>query len=227
MLRITRVFLTFLSLLPWFAEADVSGSVIIHASSNAVYNGLTENGDQPTIAINTELQLNKNWIFGVQLQDSEPVGLRQRQRAFTTYLGVDYQLSENWLGSAYAVSRQFIDAAVDWNYDEFSLTLSHESGASFDVTYSPNYYACSVKAIGAVMSYHHQLSDNFYVKSRLGNLHIHSMVNYPFSEFALGASFGRLNAELGYHWTKQNDISLRIGPIESPQWVLSVSYLAF
>lgn len=227
MLGSTRLLFTFLVLFPLSAFAEISSSVIIHSSSNAIYNGLTENNNKPYAAVNAELQLNPNWVFGAQLQDSEPVGIRQRQRVLSSYIGYDYAVNDNWLSSMYVINRKFLASARKWDYDEFSVKISHKNGAALNLTYAPNYYSSSVKGIGSTLSYIHHFTDRYYARTQVGTFNMPSQLNYQFAHLAVGTSVGRFNMEVAYHWTEKQAIQTRMGPIVSPGFVLSVNYLAF
>jgi hypothetical protein len=209
------------------AIAVGSPTLLVRTASDSIYNGASENGGQPILGVNSEIQLNRNWVAGVQFQDSEPDGIRQRNRNLTTYLGYDKKLSNNWLSSTYVTHRAFPGGEREWDYDEFSSRLSHKSGASLGVSYSPNYYSSSVKGIGTTIKYARQLVDNLYIKTEFGNFNIPSLFSYQFAEATVGTSYKRLNVELGYHWTSDTILHTPVGNIASPKFVLSVNYVAF
>ena len=209
------------------ATAAVSPSFLVRAASDSIYNGVSENAEQPIIAINAEFQINSNWVTGVQFQDSEPDTVRHRNRNVSTYIGYDKTLSDNWLSSTYYTHRTFPGGQREWDYDEFSSRLSHKSGASIGVSYSPNYYSSSVKAIGSTIKYSRRLAERFYVKTEAGNFNIPSLFNYQFAEVTIGANYKRFNVELGYHWTSDTILHTPVGNITSPKFVLGINYIAF
>lgn len=208
-------------------NAAVAPTVLVRASSDAVYNGVSENGGQAIIAINAEFQLSKSWTTGVQFQDSEPAGIRQRNRSVLAYVGYDKKLSDNWLSSTYFTHREFPGGQREWEYDEFSSRLSHRSGASFGVVYAPNYYSSSVKSFGTNVRYGNKLISKTYWRAELGNINIPSLFNYQYAELTLGTRYKRLNIELGYHWTSNTILHTPVGNITSPHAVFSINYLAF
>jgi hypothetical protein len=209
------------------AKADVSSTLLIRTASDSIYNGTSENTGQPIVAINAEFQVTSTLVAGVQFQDSEPENVRQRNRNLSTYLGYDKKISRNWLSSTYFTHRTFPGGQREWDYDEFSSRLSHRSGASIGVSYSPNYYSSSVKAIGTTIKYSRPLIERVYVKTEIGNVSIPSLFSYQFAEATVGTSYKRFNVELGYHWTSDTILHTPVGNITSPQFVLSVNYVAF
>lgn len=207
--------------------ASVVPTILVRVASDSIYNGVSENAEQPIIALNAEFQLNTNWVAGIQFQDSEPESVRQRNRNISAYLGYDKKISNDWLSSTYYTHRAFPGGAREWDYDEFSSRLSHKSGASLGVSYAPNYYSSSVKAISSSFRYTRPIIDNIYMRAELGNLTIPTLFNYQFGELTVGTRYKRFNIELGYHWTSDTFINTPVSNIRSPQFVFSLNYVAF
>lgn len=219
-------YVLFLSLWSLPVAASIEPSLFIRAASNSVYNGVSENANQPIIAINAEFQLNYHWTAGIQLEKSE-AGKSQRNQNLSSYIGYDKKISENWLSSTYFTHRAFLDSQREWNYDEFSSRLSHKNGFSVALSYAPNYYSSSAKAIGTTVNYSRPLIKNSYIKASVGNMSIPSLLSYQFIETTVGINYKRLNVELGYHWVNERILSTPVGNITSPQFVFSVNYFAF
>ncbi|TDF41640.1 hypothetical protein EYS14_01955 [Alteromonadaceae bacterium M269] len=220
------LFLTLLSV-PMEASAYTLPSVVVRASSDSIYHGSSENAGEASIAINAELPISANWIAGLQFQDSNPSGVRQRHRNISGYLGFDKKIAKNWLSSTYFTHRAFPGSGRTWDYDEFTTRLTHQNGLSFGTFYAPNYYSSSVKALGANIQYTGRLVDRFYWRSQAGNINIPSLFSYQYADFTVGTSYKRINVELGYHWTSETLIQTSVGTIDSPDFVLSVNYVVF
>ncbi len=207
-------------------SASIEPSVFIRAASNSIYNGVSENADQAIIAINAELQINYYLTTGIQLQNARK-DTSQRNRNFSSYIGYDKKISTNWLSSTYFTHRAFPGSEREWDYDEISSRLSHSKGLSLGLTYSPNYYSSSVKAIKSTIAYSRHLVKNSYFKTEVGNVNIPTLSSYQFIEATIGARYQRFNFELGYHWVNDTLLSTSVGNIASPKFILSVSYFAF
>lgn len=216
-----------LSLIPAFCFASVEPSIVIRGASDSLYNGTSENGSEPSLAINTELQLSPQWVFGLQLQDAEPNPIRQRQRNVTAYIGFEKQIADDWFSSTYLVHRGFPGGARKWHYEEVLTNLNHRNGFFAGASYAHDYYSSDTNAFGLNVGYLDRLNDTFYWRANIGNLNIPSLFSYQYAEFSIGASAGRLNIEMGYHYVSDNIDKSPIGKIASPNAVLSISYLAF
>ncbi|MEM0912011.1 MAG: hypothetical protein AAGJ37_13610 [Pseudomonadota bacterium] len=214
-------------MVPVFCFAGVEPSVVIRVASDSIYNGASESGSEPSIAINTELQLSPQWVFGLQLQDAEPNTVRQRQRNVTAYVGFEKQIADDWLSSTYLVHRGFPGGARKWHYEEILTNINHRNGVFAGVSYANDYYSSDVKAYGINVGYSDRFNDDFYWRAKIGNLNIPSLFSYQYAELSVGANAGRFNVEVGYHYVSESVDASPVGQIASPNAVLSVSYLAF
>ncbi len=209
------------------ASAQILPSVILKASSNGIYNGISETGDNPSIGVNIDSSLSPNWTIGVQLEYAKASHSRQRHSLSAIYIGYDYQVSSNWLASTTLSYRHFIDADIDWAYTEWQGQLSHINGWSASVLHSGNYYRIGKAANRFVLRKQQDLPQQFYWRSELAHTQISSLFNYQDASLTFGKRFNRLNLEVGYHWNSEKIATSRIGQIASPKWLFSMTYLAF
>jgi hypothetical protein len=202
-------------------------SLSLRVASEAIYQGVSETNGQSMIAINSEYALTSRFIVGVQFQEVIATSNIPRSRNFSTYIGYDKVIAENWLISTYMMHRDFPRAKINWDYNQISTRVSNSHGLSFDISYAPNYYSASVKGIGATAQYVKAVSKNWYWRAQLGNFNIPSLLSYQHAEVTAGLRVNNINIELSYHWVSDTELQTRVGNIQSPNALLSFSYAAF
>lgn len=199
----------------------------LRLATDAIYQGVSETNGKPILAVNGEYALTSNIIVGAQLRKVIVNNSLPRDGNFSTYIGYDKAIGKNWLSSTYIIHRKFPQAQIDWDFTQVSTRLSNINGLSFDISYSPNYYSASVKGIGTKAQYTKDVSKHWYWRAQLGNFNIPSLLNYQHADLSIGLRFQQINIELSYHWTSDTELRTRVGSIQSPNALLSITYAAF
>jgi hypothetical protein len=225
----TRKFI-FIALFLLFAMDSIASdfpTLSLRVATEAIYQGVSETNGKPVIAINSEYALTSSIIVGAQFQEVITTSNIPRSRNFSTYIGYDNVITKNWLISNYIIHRKFPKAGINWDYNQISSQISSRHGLSFGVSYAPNYYSASVKGIGATAQYIKDVSKNWYWRTQLGNFNIPSLLSYQYADFTIGWRAYHVNIELSYHWVSDTELQTRVGNIQSPNALLSLSYAAF
>lgn len=197
-------------------------SVYIKASTDTIYHGLSETAGEPSIGINAEWQASELLVFGLYASEGRVDGIRQRHRALTPYIGLELALDEDWFAGTYVQSRRFFDGAREWDFEEFSLTASHQSGLSVRLDYSPDYYASDLSSMSIEVQYQEVFSEPFYYSLGAGYFDLDSQLDYQHANLKLGARYKNYTASLGYHWVSETLRPTPVGPIESPRFVFEI-----
>lgn len=199
----------------------------LRLATDAIYQGVSETNGEPILAINSEYALTSNIVVGAQLRKVMVNNNLPRDGNFSTYIGYDKVIGKNWLSSTYIIHRKFPQARIEWDYTLISTRLSSNQGLSFNMSYSSNYYSASVKGIGTTAQYTQEVSKHWYWRAQLGNFNIPSLVNYQHADLSIGLRFRQVNVELSYHWTSEAELKTKVGNIQAPNVLLSLSYAIF
>lgn len=207
-------------------HADGVG-VVVQAASDWVYHGASEVDGGDTLGLNVEWQINNLWFAGVEAHIADrQTPLRQRQRSIAAYVGRTAALSDSWVGSFALSHREFPGSSKEWDFTELHLSFTHDSGLQFVADISNDYYEHNTESLISELSYRRNLADRFYGFA-LGGRALFQEKHIPeYSYFTLGAGFssGAINAELSYTYNSEDDRDLGGELLDSPEFVLQLSY---
>ena len=202
--------------------------VVVTASSDWIYHGSSESAGEPALGLNGELQLN-NFFLGAELHQAGEPGPRQRQRSVAAYLGYSFFVDPRWLASISYGQRVFPGSVKEWDYREWSTHLSYQNNQqtlALDIDYAEDYYDHDTEVLVAELNYSREL--NRHWQSRLGvglvELSEASYRDYHYAHIGAAYAVNVWVVDLAYHWNSEAGARLFGAEINSPGWVLTISY---
>lgn len=212
-----------------FGQDAAKLSVILQASSDWIYHGVSETNGEPTIGFNLDYQPLPHLFFGLEAHQGRVENLRQRQGSVMGYLGTGKTLFKNWYATLAIQHREFPGSTKEWDFTEFTNTFTHQSGFSTQVSYSPDYYEHDVEALHFQADYTHQTQSRWFWRVQAGATQFFSggpgFVNYEHALVGIGTSVNRWNVTASYAWTSAGpDDDFGGAPIESPGLIVGFSY---
>ncbi|MBO1255945.1 hypothetical protein J3L16_09640 [Alteromonas sp. 5E99-2] len=210
-----------------YAAANEHLSVYARLSSDWIYHGLSETGENPSLGINAEYRLSSSWVSGIAFRDAKNDGLRQRHRNVDGYLGWEHPINEDWFTGIYIKRRSFVGAAREWDFNELTVQSSHSSGFGFGFDVSDDYYATDSRSIALEASYSRPISSQSFWRATLGHFDLNNQFDYQYANIKAGYQYKLISIELGYHWVSESISFSDVGPIESPKFVLELTCQCF
>lgn len=181
-----------------------------------IYHGVSETAGNPNLGINIEYQASSIAVLGLTANEANVQGVRQRHRNITPYIGAEFAINDNWFGGVYIQARRFLDSAREWDFEEYSTTLSHQNGFSARLDYSPDYYSSGLTATTLALKFQRPVYQSLYATAAVGHVELGSEQDYQYGHVKLGFRYKRYSASLGYYHVSRSFLSSAIGPVRSP-----------
>ena len=205
---------------------------VVSAVSDWLYHGVSESAGEAAFGINGELQLDNRVFLGAEVHQAWEQGPRQRQRSVAGYIGYGWSWSDHWLASVSYTYRGFIDSVKEWNYGEWSAHLSYSrerNSWSIDVDYANDYYDHDTEALIVEANYAYAFNRRWYgdVGAGVAELSSARHIDYHYAHAGLGYAVDRWVVDVAYHWHSEAGQRLFGYDLESPSWVMSLTYQWF
>lgn len=219
-----RLFLFFIFTTGQYSVAHANERLSVYGliANDWVYHGVSETAGSPNVGINIEYQASSIAILGLTANEANVQGVRQRHRNITPYIGAEFAIDDDWFGGVYIQARRFLDSAREWDFEEYSATLSHRNGISARLDYSPDYYSSNLRATTLAIKYQRPVFESFYMVAAVGHVELESDQDYQFGHVKLGTRYKRYSASIGYYHVSNDFFSSAIGPVSSPGVVLEL-----
>ena len=203
--------------------------VVAQVVNDWTYHGTSEVLGEPVVGLNAELSLDSQWFFGIEghLARLRSSSIRQRQQAVAAYVGREFNLGQNWHSSVFLTHRLFIDSVAEWDFTELSADLTHDSGFTLRVDYSPDYYARDTPAVAFEAHFNRAITDRSYLYLMVGALEIadDAFLDHQYGSVGIGASLAAANVDAGYQFnSRDTDEFFGSEPYSPSQWVVRLSY---
>lgn len=203
--------------------------VVAQVGNDWTYHGTSEVLGEDVIGVNVELSLYSQWFFGLEthrarLPRNEE---RQRQQGLQIYVGREFTLSKQWHSSVSLTHRVFINSGAEWDFTELSADITHDSGLSLRIDYSPDYYARDSQAFAVEAQFNRNLTDRSYWYLLVGALELSDddFLDHRYASAGVGASLASANLDIGYQWnSRRSDELFGVEPFSPSQWVVRLSY---
>ncbi|MEM7281555.1 MAG: hypothetical protein AAF438_07995 [Pseudomonadota bacterium] len=212
-----------------FAQESANLSLVVLATSDWTYHGVSETRGEPSVGINLDWQPTRHLFLGVEAHQGRVSAERQREGSVMGYIGTGWSLSENWYGTLALQQREFPGSTKEWDITEFTTSFTHDSGLRASLSYSPDYYEHNTEAANIEIGYVHQSNRRWHWSFEAGTTEFFEdeprFVDYQYARAGIGLSFGRSNVNVAYAWTNASATeTFGAESNESPGLVVGFSY---
>lgn len=194
--------------LPPTMAAEFSGYVAI--SSDYVRRGVTQSDSGPALQLGGDVLFDSGWFLGVwgSTVDIDNGPARHRDRELNSYLGYDYDISEDWRVSVLAVSYEYPRQTGSVNYDhvEYSITANFNDLIWIEYSHSPDLYNTKQASHNFEAFVETGLTDNWNIGGGAGYYDVSNLVGKGYGYWQLGVTgnFAYADFDIRYHDTNRS-----------------------
>jgi len=187
--------------------AEFNGYVSL--TTDYVYRGVTRSDGHGAVQLGADLSFDAGFYVGVWASTVD-IGnnvTSQRDREINYYAGYSYEWSDRWIigGSIVAYSFPGAFGALDYDHEEFSVSLSFDDRLWFEYSQSPDYYGTGTRTHNYELFAEWPLAARLSLSTGIGQFDVSEFAGDSYTHWQVGISrpLNRLDIDLRYHDTSR------------------------
>ena len=196
--------------------ADLTGYVVL--TTDYVFRGVSYSDGDPAAQVGIDVSFDSGIFLGAwgSTVDLSNPPFSERDREVIYYLGYNHTVSSDWSVGANYVAYRYpaADGLVDYDYDEYMLTLNYRDRAWFEYAHSPDLYSTGYSTDNYRAHVEWSMPQRITASAGLGYYDVSGLNGDSYSYWELGVMrpFGIVDLDLRYH-----DTSHWVPIISSPE----------
>lgn len=200
---LTTVLLAVLSI-PAVA-AEFSGYLTL--TTDYVWRGVTQSDGDPAAQLGGEVSFRSGVYAGLwgSTIDIDNGDGRQRDAEVNYYLGYGHDLSARWALGASVVAYTYPGQAgpIDYNYEEYALSVNYDDRVWLEYAYSPDYWGLNIESHNVELISEWPAGEHLIVGAAAGYFDFGNFLDDSYAYWDLGVTWppNRFSVDLRYHDT--------------------------
>lgn len=185
--------------------AEFSGYLTL--TTDYVWRGVTQSDGDPAAQLGGEVSFRSGFYAGVWAStiDIDNGGDRQRDAEVNYYAGYGHDVSAQWtLGlSAVAYTYPGQTGPIDYNYEEYALSVNYDDRVWLEYAYSPDYWGLGIESHNVELISEWPAGEHLVLGAAVGYFDFPGFLDDSYAYWDLGATWpnGRFSIDLRYHDT--------------------------
>lgn len=185
--------------------AELAGYLSL--TTDDVYRGVTQSDGHGAAQIGADISFETGFYFGVwgstvDIGNGITAG---RDTRINYYAGYSHQLAQKWTIGGSVVAYRFPAAfgPLDYDHNEFSMSLNYEDRLWFEYSHIPDYYNSGVRGHNYEMFAEWPFGSQASLSAGIGYFDISAFTGTAYTHWQLGLSrpLGKVGLDLRYHDT--------------------------
>lgn len=185
--------------------AEFSGYLTL--TTDYVWRGVTQSDGDPALQLGGEASFRSGFYAGLwgSTIDIDTGGDRQRDAEMNYYAGYGHDVSAQWtLGlSAVAYTYPGQTGPIDYNYEEYALSVNYDDRVWLEYAYSPDYWGLGIESHNVELISEWLAGEHLVLGAAVGYFDFLGFLDDSYAYWDLGATWpvNRFSIDLRYHDT--------------------------
>lgn len=184
---------------------ELSGYLTL--TTDYVWRGVTQSDGDPALQLGGEVSFRSGVYAGLwgSTIDINNGGDRQRDAEVNYYIGYGHDVSAQWtLGvSAVAYTYPGQTGVIDYNYEEYGISVNHDDRVWLEYAYSPDYWGLNIESHNIELISEWAAGEHLVLGGAVGYFDFRDFLDDSYAYWDLGMTWpiNRFSIDLRYHDT--------------------------
>ncbi len=187
------------------SAAEFSGYLTL--TTDYVWRGVTQSDGDPAAQLGGEVSFRSGVYAGLwgSTIDIDNGGNRQRDAEVNYYLGYGYDVSALWVLGASVVAYTYPGQTgpIDYNYEEYALSVNYDDRAWLEYAYSADYWGLNIESHNVELISEWSAGEHLVLRAAVGYFDFADFLDDSYAYWDLGVTWplNRFSFDLRYHDT--------------------------